>query len=253
MRPVRPKKDKDASVRSSGGTIPYALYRSSRRRTMEIRVTDELEVRVVAPRHTPEKEIRSFILEKARWISLRMEEARQVRETLARRMYDPGCEFLFLGKKYPLRITQGLHRRARLDFDGSGWHALVPAGLDTDRRRAEIKDRLIAWYREQAGEVFGGRIFHFARRMNLEPNKIVVKSQKKLWGSCLCQEKAIHLNWQLIMTPLEVVDYVVVHELSHLLVPNHSARFWRIVRRVLPDYLSRQKWLKIHAVDMLLP
>lgn len=89
--------------------------------------------------------------------------------------------------------------------------------------------------------------------MGLAPQRITVKTQKRLWGSCNHHGRSINLNWMLVMTPLMVIDYVVVHELCHLLVPNHSRRFWKHVAQYFPDYQASEKWLKTHAPEMQLP
>jgi predicted metal-dependent hydrolase len=89
--------------------------------------------------------------------------------------------------------------------------------------------------------------------MGTEPLKIAVKTQKRIWGSCHPRTKTINLNWMLVLAPLEVIDYVVVHELSHLDVPNHSRRFWKRVSGVMPDYRRQVQWLKEHAAEMVMP
>ena len=116
-----------------------------------------------------------------------------------------------------------------------------------------IKEKLIKWYRAQAEEIFGGRVFYFSRIMGLEPQKIAVKTQKRIWGSCGYHDKAISLNWQLVFAPMDVIDYVVVHELAHLDTPNHSRKFWKSVANILPDYKMRQNWLKNNRLSMKLP
>lgn len=241
------------SLLTNAGLIDYSLTRSSRRRTMEISITDGLEVKVAVPRFVPQKEIQSFIKEKAEWIIRRLDEAYHVKKTIEQKQYSHGHEFLFLGKRYPLSVGPGDGRAAAIDFDGQCWNILLPVDLDPEDHGPAIKKALTGWYRAQAEEVMGGRIFHYARLMGLEPKKVAVRSQKRIWGSCHHSSGAINLNWQLIMTPLEVIDYVVVHELAHLEVPDHSRRFWKRVEKTLPDYKTRQKWLKERALDMVLP
>ena len=110
---------------------------------------------------------------------------------------------------------------------------------------------MIQWYRRQAEEILGSRLFHYARLIGVEPKKIAVRTQKRLWGNCDYRTRTIHLNWQIVLAPLEVMDYVVVHELCHLIVPNHSKRFWQRVEKTMPDFKKHKQWLKDHAVDMV--
>ena len=89
--------------------------------------------------------------------------------------------------------------------------------------------------------------------MKLEVGEVNVRTQRRIWGSCHPRTKKIFLNWQIIMAPIEVIDYVIVHELCHLLVANHSKRFWSKVARFKPDYKEQIRWLRSNAFDMVLP
>ena len=140
-----------------------------------------------------------------------------------------------------------------MTFDGFKWVVRIPRHLSLAERQEDIKERLIQWYRLQAKEILGGRVFHFARIMKLGPQEIHVKTQKRLWGCCNYHKQTISLNWQIVMAPLAVVDYVVVHELCHLKIPNHSKQFWQKVEEVLADYQRHRSWLKINAEEMVLP
>jgi predicted metal-dependent hydrolase len=120
-------------------------------------------------------------------------------------------------------------------------------------RQAVIKRAMLAWYKQQAKEILGARLFSFSRRMRLEPRHVQIRTQKHIWGSCHHKRRSIHLNWQLVLTPFFVIDYVIVHELCHLIVPDHSRRFWQKVEEILPSYKADQKWLKDNALDLRLP
>ena len=157
-----------------------------------------------------------------------------------------------MGKKYQLDVLQNGSRSSRIVFDGNKWTVSLPNGLNPQECQARIKKELEKWYRLQAKEILGGRLFHYSRLMNAEPKRIVIKSQKRLWGSCNYRTQAIHLNWKIILSPLEVIDYVVVHELCHLFVPNHSKRFWTKVAKFIPDFKEQQKWLRTNFLDMSL-
>ncbi|MCK5215931.1 MAG: M48 family metallopeptidase, partial [Candidatus Omnitrophica bacterium] len=93
----------------------------------------------------------------------------------------------------------------------------------------------------------------YARLMGSWPRKIAVRTQKRIWGSCSKSQQRINLNWCLIMASLPVIDYVVVHELCHLGVANHSGRFWKKSEKIFPDHKIRKKWLRSRAGDMVMP
>jgi len=241
------------SFQTPHGIISYSLKRSRQRRTITICVTEKARVQVAAPYYALQKDIVSFLQEKSSWVFRKLAEVRQANFSLAQRQFEHGHHFLFLGKKYPIEVIEKNMQQPQLSFKGNRWKIIVPDNLSFQNRQALIKEELIRWYRVQAEEILGGRIFHFARMMGVAPKKIAIRTQKRKWGSCNYRTQTINLNWQIIMSAPEVIDYIVVHELCHLLIPNHSRRFWKKVEGVLPDYAQRKKWLKDNALDMTLP
>jgi len=119
----------------------------------------------------------------------------------------------------------------------------ISPGLEEEKERELIKEMLTKWYKDSFGDIVRERIEKYSPELNVAPAKIFIKNQKTRWGSCSTKGN-INLNWLLVMTPLEIIDYVIVHELSHLKVMNHSQEFWTLVESILPDYKERRKWLK---------
>ncbi len=234
---------------TEAGSISYLLRRSARRRSMEISISSLAQTRVVAPRFVSLETIERFIESRSDWILDNIKKKTAQAQTLVGKKYETGHEFLFLGRSFPLIVDKSANCSTKLSFSNERWYVRANAATSS----AMIKNRLIKWYRREAGEIFGGRIFHFSRLMALTPQKITVKTQKRLWGSCNHQGKSINLNWVLVMAPLAVIDYVVVHELCHLEVPNHSKRFWDKVAKYMMDYKVQELWLKTHALQMVLP
>jgi predicted metal-dependent hydrolase len=240
-------------VSTSFGEITYFLLRSSRRKTIEISVNEQEQVRVIAPVYATQSIVESFVYKRADWILRRVKEVQQINQFINNRDYDTGHEFLFLGKKYPLYVRESDRKRANVNFDDHGWIVNISERMTADIRRQKVKNVLIKWYRREAMEVFGSRVFHFVRIMGLEPMTLAVKTQKRIWGCCYYHDKRIFLNWLLVLAPVYVIDYVIVHELAHLMHPNHSKRFWNKVEKYLPDYKERQDWLKNHMMEMKMP
>jgi predicted metal-dependent hydrolase len=240
-------------VTTPTGIIEYDLFRSPRRRTMELSLYEGGRLRAVAPNYVSEERIRSFVLERAAWVRQRLKEADERNAFINSRKYQTGHEFLFLGRHYPLSVQRQGIKRVKVLFDESGWLITIPLEEQIKGGESVIKDQLVSWYRSQALEVFGGRVFFFARRMGMEPWKVSVRAQKQVWGMCHHTDRRISLNWKLIMAPMDVIDYVVVHELAHLKHPNHSRKFWSFVESILPDYTIAEDWLKHHRLEMVLP
>lgn len=241
------------ALHTKEGDVKFILSRSFYRRTMVISIDEKAQVTVYAPMYSTEKEICSFIRDKACWIMEKVEEANHNKQILKNKKFDHGQEFLFLGKKYKLEVLEKKVKRCQIQFDGKKWTASVPERLEHKQKESIIKNALVKWYRHQAKEVLGGRIFHFSRTLGVEPKTVAIRTQKQIWGSCDFNTQSINLNWQIILSPMNVIDYVVVHELCHLIVPNHSKRFWKKVEKIIPNFKEQKKWLRTNSLDMTLP
>jgi len=99
------------------------------------------------------------------------------------------------------------------------------------------------WYKERAGEVISRRVQEYAQKYNFMPRQVKINSARTRWGSC-SSNGTLNFTWRLVMAPLEVIDYVVIHELSHLRVRDHSRKFWKVVEAVDPEYKKKRKWLR---------
>jgi len=147
--------------------------------------------------------------------------------------------FLFLGKSYSLAI--GNHKGIMLSED----KLLFPQGL-VFRMDKEIHE----WFLKQARDKISERVKHYAKLMNTEYLTLTFSDTKSQWGSCT-HENNLQFSWRLIMAPLSVLDYVVIHELAHTKEKNHSWKFWSEVRKVTPAYKQHMKWLHSHAKELV--
>lgn len=240
-------------LETAGNRIAYSVLRKPYRRTLTIAILPDQGIKVTAPRLLAEEQIHRFVAQKKEWIIRKLAEFAAETTALAAKRYGPGHMFLFLGQARPLKILDNpLLLHPEVDFDGQFLNVTILASGDLLGEQ-QIRDALVTWYQNQARELFPSRIFHFSRLMALDPQKIAVKTQRRSWGSCSYRRQAINLNWQLVMAPLPVIDYVVVHELAHLIHPNHSKKFWQKVAQFIPDYREKKRWLKDHRLAMTLP
>ena len=220
-------------VKLHSEAVPYALKRSSRRRTVGLRV-DQNGLTVNAPIRTSKAWLETVLQQKAEWVldKLREAEARQVPE----QCWEDGVSLPFLGAEICLKVSTG-PKRAELAEDVL--HASLPASAGQDRLPAHV----IAWYRRQAMICFTERVAVYAQRLALPPPQLRLSNAQSRWGSCSVKG-VISLSWRLIKAPLPVIDYVVAHELAHLKHMNHSAAFWRVVGHLYPDYLQVRATLR---------
>jgi predicted metal-dependent hydrolase len=202
----------------------------SRRRSIALIVTPQATLTVRAPLHTPLVLIENLIRKKADWILRRIEEVRG-RPRASAWSFEEGSGFLFLGRDHPLRFFDG-------DRITLGEELLFPREF-----LARAEEEMIFWYKQNAFRLIQERVGVYARIMDLRPAAVRLSRATRRWASCSASGE-VHFNWRLIMVPLGVLDYVVVHELAHLAVRDHSARFWRKVAEYYPDHRSCRRWLK---------
>lgn len=227
---LRPRLPSEDALTFSGDVLTYSIATSARRRTTCLQVYPDGSVRVIAPHHADLREIRAFVVERQPWIAkqrLRFASRAPVVGELA-----DGATLPFMDDMLTLRLSH--HVRAGVFREGANLF-LAAAGHDA-------RALLTAWYRTQAATQVLQRVTRYANDVGRSPQRIHIRDQKTRWGSCSPRGN-ISINWRLLLAPLEILDYVIVHELCHLLQPNHSPRFWREVERVLPHYLYLRRRL----------
>ncbi|MCL2202515.1 MAG: M48 family metallopeptidase [Defluviitaleaceae bacterium] len=205
----------------------YTLTRS-RRKTAAIYVRNG-KVEVRAPLRMPKREIDRFVLEKEQWILKSLEKQQTQAAQKESFVIDYGSSILFRGKPYPITQRNGKHA----GFDDSVFY--MPTGLTPQ----QIKTAYIQLYKILAKSHITQRVDFFASQMGVTPAAVKINSAMKRWGSCSSLQR-LNFSWRLIMADDAIIDYVVVHELAHIKEMNHSARFWTVVERVLPDFRERK-------------
>lgn len=267
--------------------VPVAYeFKRGRRRTIGMSV-GEAGLTVSAPRWTPLHEVESVLQEKAAWIVRKLHEmqARQLRAQAGRLEWRAGTVLPWLGQPLTLALAEPANRaepvwpvgpvatpatfpshsssasargRTRritkpvLDAGGTTplGEALYTLRLDlpADTAPAQIRDAVQGWFLQEARVLFAQRLDHYAPLLQVQWRKLGLSNARTRWGSA-SSDGRIHLNWRLMHMPLDVIDYVVVHELCHLRVMDHSPRFWETVRSVMPDYERQRAALR----DITLP
>lgn len=221
--------------------ITYTITRSPRRkRTIAITLGHGVGVLVAAPVRTSAEEIRQVVLKRAAWIVRNATE-----EVLCPRPreYVSGERLPYLGQEAQLVVEHAHVRRISVELEHTGFRIAVPARLDGEVRRGAIESAVVAWYRARAAEYLRQRVAHWVKVGTLAPTRILVRDQRRRWGSCSA-DGTLRFNWRLVLAPPPLIDYVVVHELAHLRVRNHSSVFWAEMARFMPDYKTRRSALK---------
>jgi hypothetical protein len=211
----------------------------SRRKTIAILVQSDGKLVVRAPLLVSETRINKFIDSKRDWITAQQKKAaaRQV----PHHEYKDGESFLFLGDEIPLKLVE--RKDGPLSLGKSFLFNKSQAG------KAEIIFTL--WYRRQAREIFANRVKFLAHKFGYSYGRIRLSSARSRWGSC-SSKGTLSFTWRLVMAPVEVIDYVILHELTHLEIRNHSRAFWAKVEGYVPDYRKKRLWLKVNGHRLVL-
>jgi len=203
-------------------------------------------VEVVAPLRMRETEIAAFVEHNRVWIRTK---TGALRRLLAEHPGSPrlidGARIPCRGRTVTLRVVASPDGRARVR-EGDGIEVGVPAALMPDQHEGVVERLVRQWLKAQARVDAEGHVARHGPPHGLTPSSIRIKEQKRLWGSCTARG-AINLNWRLILAPPAVFEYVVVHELCHLRVPNHQSIFWRLVGEVLPEFEAQRRWLRVNG------
>lgn len=227
------------NIRLSGKEISYTLKRSGYRRSISLRI-DDRGLTVNAPLRAAEKWLHSVLHDKADWI-LKQLDGWQAKKPPPI-FWAEGARIPFRGEEFLLTLTPRL-RGAAPQLHGEVLH--VPAGLEAEA--AQIEKVVTQWYRDEALRVFNECVEHFAPLLRVSPREVRLSAARTQWGSCTVQG-VVRLNWQLVKMPLHLIDYVVVHELAHLVEMNHSAAFWSVVESACPDYKQCRAELRSYGV-----
>lgn len=217
------------------------LIRSTRKSiALIVKADGRLVVR--APRRATHAEIDAFIQEKSAWILAKQADAKALQASRAVPKFISGEEFLFLGTSYPLDLIAKPGKTL----------ALVNGHFQLAKQaQPRALDLFTAWYKAQARQVIGERVRWYAGQHHLAYSKLRISSARTRWGSC-SSKGTLSFSWRLVMAPLEVIDYVVVHELAHTLQPNHSSKFWQQVALWMPEYMRCRQWLKQNSHRLVL-
>ena len=209
----------------------YTLTRS-KRKTVALYVRDG-GVEVRAPLKMPKHDIDKFVASKEKWIADKLVKSVERKMQRDKFFLDYGSKVTYRGGQYPIEAADG----KRAGFDGARFY--IPSNLSP----AQIKNVCVQVYRRLAKQYLTERTLSFAQSMSVAPAAIKITGARTRWGSCSSKGN-INYSWRLNMADDAVIDYVIVHELAHLSVMNHSKKFWAVVENILPDYSQRRTELK---------
>ncbi len=219
--------------------IEYNL-KQSQRKTMSIYIENNGSVTVIAPEKLNQNDIEKIIEKKRYSIYKNLAEWRMLNESFVDRKYVNGEGFLYLGSSYRLQIETKLDLPLKLY---QGYFFIHQKEL------SNAPFHFKNFYKEKGLSKIPERIKLYQKRIGVEPHNIKVMELKSHWASC-SETGNINFHWKCMMAPLKVIDYIIIHELAHLIHKNHTDAFWNTVDKVLPDYQQRKEWLRKYGAMM---
>lgn len=230
--------------------ISYSI-KKTKRKTIAITVDMSGDVKVTAPLRVSERYIKELVQKKSEWIINKINEVIEKNSNIVCRQFVDGENILYLGKEYALKIIEKNDCKSVVLKTEDFIQVYIPVGLTEEDRKQVVKGELIKWYKQCFADITKKRIEKYSLQLKVFPCKVVIKNQKTLWGSC-SKNGNINLNWRLVMAPMNIIDYVIVHELCHLKFMNHSKDFWNLVKSILADYQKQRDWLKVNGNRLVL-
>lgn len=220
-------------------------YSFSKRKTASLFVERNGAISLIAPDHLEIGKIEDLIREKKSWIFKSIAEWKDLNATRVAREFVNGEGFLYLGRTYRLRISEAMKNKLVLK---DGQFLIAKDYLKQSFQFFK------AFYREKGLEKIPKRVTYFKEKMGVAPNEVKIVELGNRWASCT-PGRNVNFHWKCMMAPLTVLDYIVVHELAHLLYPNHTQNFWNEVDKVMPDYRERMEWLRFNgaSLDIIAP
>lgn len=213
------------------------VIRTRRRKTAAIKV-EEGRVSVVVPKFATTPQVEELVTKKTRWIREKLL-LQRIHQAPKPKEYVSGECFTYLGRNYRLRVESGSSGSASL----KNGRLVVHVPPSVQKRDHYIRNALTQWYRTHADQKLREKVDRYAKIVGVHPTSVEIKTFKSQWGSCSVQGHVL-FNWKIIIAPNWIVDYVVVHELCHLIEHNHSPQYWKCVERVFPDHRKCKDWLK---------
>jgi predicted metal-dependent hydrolase len=231
--------------------IEYEIIRR-KRKTIGIQITPEGKVKVSSPLGVADKTIQDILYKKANWIISKLRWVKEMDKNFKEKEYISGELIQYLGKTYMIEVCEDEKLIGiRVVLVDNRFKVSINPNINGEKRNILIKNAIEEWLKRNAKVIFEERTRYYSEKLNLKYNVIRIKDQKTLWGSCSSQGN-LNYNWRLVMAPLPILDYVVVHEVCHLKQRDHSKRFWELVEYIMPDYADKRKWLKENGRKLVL-
>ena len=230
--------------------VDYELIFTNRKKTIGISIDRNKKLKVRAPRGLSESDVRASLYRKSKWILINLERMDNNLQDELLRKFVSGEKFLLKGRSYGLEVLESENDVSpSLIFNNAKFVATVPKNISRSEYREHIRPLFIDYYSQKAEQVINERIDVYLSHFAETPSAVKVNEFKSKWGSCSGTNQ-LKFNWKIVMADLSIIDYLVVHELCHMIHKNHSRDYWDSVEAILPDHKERRKWLRLNGARL---
>ncbi|MDS0299364.1 M48 family metallopeptidase [Halogeometricum sp. S1BR25-6] len=227
--------------------IPYKIDWSQERSTIGLSMDESMTLTVKAPMRATYDEVESVLGEKQGWLLEKLYHLEEGADPQGDREFLSGEKLPYRGRQYPLKVEEADVSEPRLSFDDHTFtlevHQLDKPSDDVSVRRK--RQAVVDWYVSRAKDELVDRVDLYSPKFGASDRPIEVTELERNWGEF--QNGTVRLHWRLILAPVRIQDYVVVHELAHYEHEQHSRGFWNAVGSIVPDYESRREWLRLNG------
>lgn len=221
----------------------FSFRRSKRARRLRLQMDNNGKFELIAPSFTTRGSIDRFLKVHAGWIEKQWVKIERQKERRPDFLYQTGDTYYYFGEPIQLTIQPVDRKRPTIKIRDNKMLVTLNRHVSRTEGVVMIKKAIEQFYRKKAEEVIHDRLQFFNEHYSFRYYRVTLRNQKTRWGSC-SSAKNLNFNWRLVMAPIEVIDYVVVHELCHLKEMNHSARYWSLVEEAVPHYKEVRKWFR---------
>jgi predicted metal-dependent hydrolase len=237
--------------------IAYILLKSKRLKTSEVIVDDE-KIIVRSPYNKSHSEIEDLLRMKINWIIKKQREIKEQgsKVEIIRPSFENNSTVPFLGRNLKLNIIYSYSReRDSIELKNNQLFVFISTknkNMKNFDQKSETKAKLLyeKWIANNAGNVFKEKVLEFSKIIEVSPRKIVIKNLKNRWGS-VSEGGTINLNVNLLKSPDQIIDYIIIHELCHFVIKGHSHKFWTYLHKFVPNYHDKINWLEVNGSSIL--
>jgi len=226
--------------------IKYKIIKSKKRkRTTTIQISEFGKIMVRTPYNQTFKTTEKILINNKKWILQKLETLKKL--NIKQKKYTNGSELLYRGKKILVKLENSKSTRTKINLAEN--NLIIKNG--NTLKSNKIKEVITKWIKKEAKNIITNRVEYYTNFLNLKYKKIYIKNVKTIWGSC-SSRKNLNFNYKLVMAPHNIIDYVVIHEVCHLVHQNHSKSFWSLVKSIDPNFKEHKKWLHENGHNLTL-